>query len=84
MRECINVSALQLRGQTWRAHAQTRVEAVRLAQAHYPERLGLAVVCNPPMLFWALLAHAAPLPGRRHQVRPERSGGPSPCMHGRL
>ena len=34
--------------------AQTRVEAIRLAQAHYPERLGLAVVAHPPLLFWAL------------------------------
>lgn len=22
------------------------------SQAHYPERLGLAVVCNPPTVFW--------------------------------
>ena len=33
---------------------QTRVEAIRIGQAHYPERLGLSVVAHPPLLFWAL------------------------------
>ena len=40
--------------------AQTRVDLIRTAQAHYPERLGLAVVCNPPFLFWALWRSVAP------------------------
>ncbi|CAK0783156.1 hypothetical protein CVIRNUC_006355 [Coccomyxa viridis] len=38
----------------------TRVDLVRTAQAHYPERLGLAVVCNPPFLFWALWRSISP------------------------
>lgn len=40
--------------------AQTRIELVRLAQMHYPERLALAVVCNPPLLFWALWRSVVP------------------------
>lgn len=24
------------------------------AQAHYPERLALAVICRPPTLFWLM------------------------------
>ena len=39
---------------------QTRVELIRTAQAYYPERLGLAVVCNPPFLFWALWRSVSP------------------------
>ncbi|BDA47640.1 phosphatidylinositol transfer protein 3 [Coccomyxa sp. Obi] len=38
----------------------TRVELVRTAQAHYPERLASAVVCNPPFVFWALWRSVAP------------------------
>ncbi|CAL5220949.1 g3051 [Coccomyxa viridis] len=38
----------------------TRVDLIRTAQAHYPERLGLAVVCNPPFLFWALWRSVSP------------------------
>ena len=39
---------------------QTRVEAIRIAQAHYPERLGLGVVAHPPLLFWALWSSLKP------------------------
>lgn len=39
---------------------QTRVDLIRTAQLHYPERLGLAVVCNPPFLFWALWRSVSP------------------------
>ena len=39
---------------------QTRVDLIRTAQANYPERLGLAVVCNPPFLFWALWRSVSP------------------------
>ena len=28
--------------------------SVQLWQAHYPERLALAVICRPPTLFWLM------------------------------
>ena len=64
----MQTSSWRLRGRGGRAvlikavwvHTQTRVEAIRLAQAHYPERLALAVVCHPPMLFWALWRSVQP------------------------
>ena len=31
-----------------------QVECLRIVQAHYPERMGLAVVCHPPTLFWLI------------------------------
>ena len=40
---------------------QTQIEAVRVAQQHYPERLGLAVVANPPRLFWVLWKALQPI-----------------------
>lgn len=39
---------------------QTRIELIRTAQAHFPERLALAVVCNPPFVFWALWRSVVP------------------------
>ncbi|KAK9842519.1 hypothetical protein WJX81_004091 [Elliptochloris bilobata] len=38
----------------------TRVECLRLAQAHYPERLALAVICRPPTLFWLMWTASQP------------------------
>lgn len=31
-----------------------QIECLRIVQAHYPERMGLAVVCHPPTLFWLI------------------------------
>ena len=37
-----------------------QLECLRLAQTHYPERMGLAVVAHPPAVFWLLWAAAQP------------------------
>jgi hypothetical protein len=39
---------------------QTRIELIRTAQAHFPERLALGTVCNPPLIFWALWRSIVP------------------------
>lgn len=31
-----------------------QIECLRIVQAHYPERMGLAVVCHPPTVFWLI------------------------------
>lgn len=31
-----------------------QLECLRIVQAHYPERMGLALVCHPPYPFWLL------------------------------
>ena len=56
---------------------QAQLEAVRIAQRHYPERLGLAVVTNPPLLFWALWRAAQPFLDAVTRQGP-RPGPPSP------
>ena len=42
-----------------------QIECLRLAQAHYPERLGLAVVCHPPTVFWIMWRALQPFLVRR-------------------
>ena len=68
---------------------QAQVEAVRIAQCHYPERLALAVVANPPRLFWVLWKAIQPIldPVTRCTLRPvspQPAQAPRPSFEGRL